>query len=120
MASGRPASFYLSHSVGRAKRTLTLDLNDSAYQGVFEYAQAVCPDRPVQEAIRDLLLQALGSNPEGGAIRAARIQAYREIRDRMYRDLGVFLKSLSVQVDQEANCSESHSLIGNYAPSNAA
>ena len=77
------------------KRTVHVDLDDPRFDPVFEYALATGPDRPVQDGIRDLLLQATAADAANPAIRAARQQALMEARNYVARAIWVFLNQLT-------------------------
>jgi hypothetical protein len=94
VAAGKPASWYLS-PLFRGRRTFNLDLNDAAFDPVFQYATQTSPDRPIQDTVRELLLQAAAFDAENGAVRAARLQAYRETRREMNSRLGAALREIA-------------------------
>jgi len=102
VAAGKPASWYLS-PLFRGRRTFTLDLHDAAFDPVFHYATQTSPDRPIQDTVRELLLQAVALDAENGAVRAARLQAYRETRRELNSRLGSAIReianALEIQVD---------------------
>lgn len=83
------------------RRDILVRLEDPRYDPVFQYAVETAPDRPVQDAIRDLLLQAISPSAMDGAIRAARMQAYAEARDRVTREVWGFLRQLARTLELE-------------------
>lgn len=81
------------------RRVVSVDLDDDRFDPVFRYAMATNPDRPVQDAIRDLLLQAVEADAKDGTIRAARRQAYIEARNQAFLKLSTFLRHLAAETD---------------------
>ena len=91
----RPAEYVKAPQERGFKRVVNLDLDDERWDPVFKYAAETAPDRPVQDGIRDLLLQAIAENAVNGAILAARQQAYAEARDHVAREIWNFLRKLA-------------------------
>lgn len=90
----RPEDYCKSPHERGFRRVIQVDLDSGLYDPVFEYAAATAPDRPVQDAIRDLLLQAVAADAKDAAIRAARAQALTEVRDYCAREIWIFLRKL--------------------------
>lgn len=101
MPIGKPAAHYLSPSF-KGRRVVTVDLHDPAFEAVFTYAEQTGPDRPVQDAIRELLLMAVSPEVVGGATRAAQIAAYREARRDAFRELQEMFKTLAARCEGSA------------------
>ena len=72
-----------------------IDLEDRVFDAVFAYGEQVMPERPVQDAVRELLVQATANDARDGAIRGARIQAYREARDTIFSEIATRLAELA-------------------------
>ena len=100
MPGGRPASFYLSPSF-KGRRVMSLDLHDGAFDPVFAYAAQVAADRPVQDVVRELVLQAISLDAGSAAVRAARSQAYREAKRDVLSRISAHLRILAVELDLE-------------------
>ena len=116
MAAGKPASFYLDPSF-RGRRSFTMDLNDPVFDPVFTYALATSPDRPVQDAVRELLLQAVAADQGDGAVRAARMAAYREARHAVFGEINEMFRQLLVRFDNPSFISgESTATLDNFVP----
>jgi hypothetical protein len=98
VASGKGAAFYLSPDF-KGRRAFGLDLDDAIFDPVFAYAMATGPDRPVQEAVRELLVQATAANALDGAILGARTQAYRETRNAIYIEIASVLKAIAARME---------------------
>ena len=94
MGQGKPPSFYRSPSF-RGRRSFGLDLHDAIFDPVFDYAEATAPERPIQDTIRELLLQAVANDARDGAIRGAKIQAYREAQRAIMTEAAEFLRNLA-------------------------
>jgi hypothetical protein len=94
MGVGRPPSFYLSPT-SKGRRAFTLDLNDAIFDPVFAYAMATGPERSIQDTVRELLVQATTEDARDGAIRGARMQAYREARTLVFEEMSQKLKEVS-------------------------
>lgn len=65
------------------RRVVSVDLDDPRFDPVFAYAVEVAPENPVQDSIRDLLLQAVAMNASDSTIREAHRQAYRDVQQRV-------------------------------------
>lgn len=81
------------------RRIVNVDLDDPRFDPVFVYAVEVAPERPVQDTLRDLLLQAIALDAKDGAVRSARRQAYREAREYALKTLGAALKGMEADLD---------------------
>jgi hypothetical protein len=101
------------------RRVISVDLDDPQYDPVFAYALETGPDRPVQDAIRDLLLQALAVNAADTSIRNARRLAYLDARNRAASAIFAFMKGLAREFEAEAAGSEVHDSIGNTISTDA-
>lgn len=101
MATGKPASYYLAPDF-KGRRSFGLDLHDHVFDPVFAYANAANPERPIQDAIRELLLQAVAQDARDGSIRAARIQAYREAQREIMIASSDFLRELAKRFELKA------------------
>jgi hypothetical protein len=111
----RPSEYAKSLKERGFRRVVNVDLEDSRFDGVFSYAVAVGPDRPVQDAIRELLLQALAAEAVNPAIRAGRLAAYADARDRVIGATREFLRELARDLELESSCSENAGIQpGNY------
>ena len=93
----KKVSEYLQRERGW-KRIVTVDLDDERFDPVFAYALATGPDRPIQDAIRDLLLQATAADAANPAIRAARNQALMEAREIVTRRIWGFLNQIKSEL----------------------
>lgn len=102
----RPVEFLKPASERGFRRTINVDLDDARFDPVFAYAVATGPDRPIQDAIRDLLLQAVAENAENTAIRNARMHAYLDARNRAGSALFTFLKGLAAEFEHDTAGSE--------------
>jgi hypothetical protein len=78
---------------------INVDLDDPRFDPVFQYAADVAPERPIQDSLRDLLLQAVALDAKDASIRDARRQAFREARDYSLRALGTALRQIADHVD---------------------
>jgi len=94
MGVGKTPSFYLAPTL-KGRRAFTLDLNDAIFDPVFAYAQATAPERSIQDTVRELLVQATSEDARDGAIRGARMQAYREARALVFDEMSQKLKEIS-------------------------
>jgi hypothetical protein len=104
---GKRPSDYLKPVQERGfRRVINIDLDDPRFDPVFAYAVACGPDRPVQDGIRDLLLQAVSVNAENTAIRNARHAAYTEARNGLTSRLFLFLKTLAAEYENAPAGSE--------------
>jgi hypothetical protein len=93
-----------------------LDLTDAAFDAAFEYAAQTNPDRPT-DAIRELVLQAIAADEKNGAIRAARLTAFKEVKRELYREVNEALRSLMKRFDDPSLVSgESTPSLDNYVP----
>lgn len=81
------------------RRVINVDLDDPRFDPIFVYAVEVAPERPVQDTLRDLLLQAIALDAKDGAVRSARRQAYREAREYALKTLGAALKRMEADLD---------------------
>lgn len=88
------------------KRALNIDLDDPRFDPVFRYALETQPDRPVQDAIRDLLLQATAADQANPAIREARMQAFRETKTRILSEIAPFLHRFAHELELETTGAE--------------
>jgi hypothetical protein len=102
----RPAEYAKTLKERGFKRVVNVDLEDSRFDSVFSYAVAVGPDRPVQDAIRELLLQALAAEAVNPAIRAGRLAAYADARDRVITATREFLRELARDLELEPAAGE--------------
>ena len=83
------------------RRIVNVNLDDSAFDPVFAYAANTAPDRPVAEAIRDLLLQAVALDAANPALRTARMQAYGDARRRVNGTIAAALRQLAQELELE-------------------
>ncbi len=96
-----PEDWLRSPEDRRRRRVISVDLEGERFDPIFKYATAVNPDRSVQESIRDLLLQAVADEPMNAALREARRQVYREVKERVLRDITGFLRQLAGELELE-------------------
>jgi hypothetical protein len=97
-----PSDYLLPPEIRKFKRDVTVYLEDPMFDSVFKYALETAPDRPVQDAIRDLLLQAIAADAANGAIRVARMMAFRETRARTLTACAGFMRHLAEELQAEA------------------
>ena len=96
MRSARRAADYAKEPKERPfRRVVTIDLEDGRFDPIFSYAVAVGPDRPVQDAIRELLMQAIEVEALNPAIRAGRKAAFTEVRNTVVSATKAFLRQLA-------------------------
>jgi len=111
----KPSDYAKSLKERGFRRVLNVDLEDSRFDPVFTYAVAVGPDRPAQDAIRELLLQALATEAVNPAIRAGRLAAYADARDRVLTATREFLHELARDLELESAGNENAGIQpGNY------
>ena len=91
----RPAEYVKGPQERGFKRIVSIDLDDPRFDAVFAYALETGADRPVQDAIRDLLLQATAELAVNPAILTARRQALKEARQLIGREIWRFLHELA-------------------------
>jgi hypothetical protein len=94
----RPAQYLQPPNERGFKRVVNIDLEDPRFDPVFAYAVATGPDRPVQDGIRDLLLQATAEIASNPAILAARQQALAEARVHVAKEIWAFLNKLAADL----------------------
>lgn len=83
------------------RRRIFISLEGDRFDPIFTYAQATAPDQPVQDAIRDLLLQAVSDDPILAAVRQAKIVAHREAKLRIHKDVAAKLREIAVELEIE-------------------
>ena len=94
----RPSDYTKGPRERGFRRVVSVDLEDPRFDAVFQYAAEVAPNHSVQDSIRDLLLQAVASNPSDAAIREARRQAYRDVHARSQIAISLAFKALSQEL----------------------
>lgn len=105
-----PEDWLRSPEDRKRRRVITVDLEGERFDPIFQYANAVAPDRSVQESIRDLLLQSISDDPMAVAIREAKRMAYKEARERVLADVSKYLRQLAVELDLEPQSRETQGL----------
>ena len=98
LLGSQPILDFSTIDVGR----LTLATNVSGTTNLDLISNRLAPDRPVQDGIRDLVLQATAMNAKDATILAAHMQAYREARDLLLAAVGRFLKQLQAELAIES------------------
>lgn len=121
---GRPGSHKAEEYVRPPKqrgfrRDVQVYLEDERYDPVFRYALETAPDRPVQDAIRELLLLAVAADAKDASIRAGRMQAYREAHEHVISKLIRFLNQLRTELELDPVGSETQPQAGNTIAADA-
>ena len=85
------------------RRTIVVDLEDSRFDPVFQYAVTVGhDDNPVQDAIRDLLLQATSDSAALATVAAAHRRAYRDESNKVRTEIMHAIREVAVRLGFEA------------------
>ena len=116
----RPADYAKAPKERGFRRVVTIDLDDTRFNPVFEYAVSVNPDAAVQDTLRELLLQAMALDAANPAIRAWRMAAFVDARMRIHDATREFLGQLKRElVDEPAGSEDIGIQPGNYIATDA-